>query len=431
MEVLQRWTSTKHGVKVNGSTKVVTKVKALEKVKVKAKDRVRTLEKDLEIRAKAKTKAKVEVAIGKVEAEVSRGYKGRGRGFKGKGRGFGGFGNYKGKGKGKAQAPTGVCHYCHKYGHFEAQGRQKQRGMGYQARNIDLENPSENASSTGTSTQAPTSVSRNQPSSQSGTQPTNKPVIRMVSMYCMGDQPASFPEEFELSEDSEEIEMEYFGRVLSVQEESVQEFGLEMRVMKKGNQTRTPCTNGTYDEHDQGQYIRMIHVEKTKEIEVVLDSGADISLAPLWMKRYGKRVPEKAKVVLRDAQGSRIKVSDQRVIQVEFEDASGNKVKVEEVFLISSVVHPLLAVGKLLKKGWQFRNGTSTGTFLVEGTTRIPVSYNNNSLTAKAFVRAVNKESVKKPIPVYLCNNLNDIVAEGRVGWTSWRDPFQVHYSTA
>ena len=30
---------------------------------------------------------------------------------------------------------------------------------------------------------------------------------------------------------------------------------------------------------------------------------------------------------------------------------------------------------------------------------------------------------------MYLCNNLNDIVAEGRVGWTSWRDPFQVHYS--
>ena len=38
----------------------------------------------------------------------------------------------------------------------------------------------------------------------------------MVSMYHMGDQPTSFPEEFELSEDSEEIEIEYFGRVLRV-----------------------------------------------------------------------------------------------------------------------------------------------------------------------------------------------------------------------
>ncbi|CAE7766812.1 ANK1 [Symbiodinium sp. CCMP2592] len=60
------------------------------------------------------------------------------------------------------------------------------------------------------------------------------------------------------------------------------------------------------------------------------------------------------------------------------------------VFLISSVVHPLLAVGKLLKKGWEFRDGTATGTFLTEGTTKIAVNYNNNSLTTRAFVRAVN-----------------------------------------
>ena len=258
-------------------------------------------------------------------------------------------------------------------------------------------------------------------------------------MYHMGDQPTSFPEEFELSEDSEELELEYFGRVLrvqeerdegeSVQEESIQEFWIGDEEEEEEQDPEQDPLHLWYDVQNQEQYVRMIHVEKTKEIEVVLDSGADVSLAPLWMKKYGKRVPEKARVVLRDAQGSRIKVSEQRIIQVEFEDVSGTKVKVEEIFLISSVVHPLLAVGKLLKKGWEFRNGTATGTFLVEGTTHIPVSYNNNSLTAKAFVRTVNKESTNRPIPMYLCNNLNDIVAEGRVGWTSWRDPFQVHYS--
>ena len=72
MEVLQRWTSTKHGVKVSGSTKVVTKEKVLEKAKVKVKAKARTLEKDLETKAKEKvTKAKVEVATGKAEVEVS------------------------------------------------------------------------------------------------------------------------------------------------------------------------------------------------------------------------------------------------------------------------------------------------------------------------------------------------------------------------
>ena len=51
------------------------------------------------------------------------------------------------------------------------------------------------------------------------------------------------------------------------------------------------------------------------------------------------------------------KGSEFRIIEVELKDAQGNIAKVEEVFLISSVVHPLLAVRKLLKKGWEFRDG--------------------------------------------------------------------------
>ena len=46
-------------------------------------------------------------------------------------------------------------------------------------------------------------------------------------MYHMGDQPTSFPEQFDLSEDSEEIEVEYFGRVLRVIGEEVQEERIE------------------------------------------------------------------------------------------------------------------------------------------------------------------------------------------------------------
>ena len=147
------------------------------------------------------------------------------------------------------------------------------------------------------------------------------------------------------------------------------------------------------------------------------------------MKKFGRKVPSSSRITLRDAQGTRIKVSDQRVIEVEFRDVQGNIVKVEEVFLISSVVHPLLAVEKLLKKGWEFRDGAATGTFLTEGTTRIAVNYNNNSLTTKAFVRAVYWEVEAKPIPIYLCENLKELVEEQHVGWTTWRDPYQVHFS--
>ena len=354
--------------------------------------------------------------------------------------------------------------------------------MGYQARNVDLESQSEQASTTGASTQAPSSGTRTSSQSQ-GTQGMQKPVIRMVSMYHMGDQPTSFPEEFELSEDSEEIEIEYFGRVLRVEgtEEEVtqepEEFWIgdeDDEYQENGDELDAwyhqdrgyfyECPNGCHlvswhpnmqeceygchhpprrnpvdrapgvaeriEQEEEGTFfVRAARRQGPREIAVVLDSGADISFAPMWMKRYGRRAPNTARIVLRDAQGSRIRVSDQRIIEVEFKDTQGNIVKVEEVFLISSVVHPLLAVGKLLKEGWEFRDGSATGTFLTEGATKIAVNYNNNSLTTRAFVRAVNYEVEGKPIPIHLCENLRELIEEQRIGWTAWRDPYHVHYS--
>ena len=342
--------------------------------------------------------------------------------------------------------------------------------MGYQARNVDLESQSEQASTTGASTQAPSSGTRTSSQSQ-GTQGTQKPVIRMVSMYHMGDQPTSFPEEFELSEDSEEIE----GTEEAIQEpeefwigdedDEYQENGDELNAWyhqdrgyfyecpngchlvswhpnmqeceygchhppRRNPVDRAPAVAERTEQEEEGTFfVRAARRQGPREIEVVLDSGADISLAPMWMKRYGKRAPNTARIVLRDAQGSRIRVSDQRIIEVEFKDTQGNIVKVEEVFLISSVVHPLLAVGKLLKKGWEFRDGSATGTFLTEGATKIAVNYNNNSLTTRAFVRAVNYEVEGKPIPIHLCENLREPIEEQRIGWTAWRDPYHVHYS--
>ena len=36
-----------------------------------------------------------------------------------------------------------------------------------------------------------------------------------------------------------------------------------------------------------------------------------------------------------------------------FQDSRGNQVKIEEVFLIANVLNPLLAVGKLVQRGWR------------------------------------------------------------------------------
>ena len=77
----------------------------------------------------------------------------------------------------------------------------------------------------------------------------------------------------------------------------------------------------------------MIHVEKTKEIEVVLDSGADISLAPLWMKKVWEKSPRGEPELFSETRKEvRSRFQIKGIIQVEFEDVSGNKVKVEEIF---------------------------------------------------------------------------------------------------
>ena len=48
------------------------------------------------------------------------------------------------------------------------------------------------------------------------TKAATKPTVRQIAMYRMGDKPDNFPEVFELDEDEEEIEIEYFGRILRV-----------------------------------------------------------------------------------------------------------------------------------------------------------------------------------------------------------------------
>eukprot|EP00439_Symbiodinium_sp_Y106_P062716 s4180_g9.t1 len=162
----------------------------------------------------------------------------------------------------------------------------------------------------------------------------------MVSMYHMGDQPTSFPEEFELSEDSEEIEIEYFGRVLRVigtepeegttqepeefwigdEDDEYQEDGDELNMWYHHDRGYFyECPNGchhlswhpnmqeceygchhpprrnpvdrtsvraarTEPEVEGTFFARTARRQGPREIEVVLDSGADISLAPMWMK---------------------------------------------------------------------------------------------------------------------------------------------------
>ena len=98
-------------------------------------------------------------------------------------------------------------------------------GTGGYARQVEGDQQSEDPSrtstttnNTGTTSTASTRQGTNQGSSSSSTsQGTRQPYVRKVSMFHIGDPPQSFPEEFELSENEEELEIEYFGRIMHVE----------------------------------------------------------------------------------------------------------------------------------------------------------------------------------------------------------------------
>ena len=179
---------------------------------------------------------------GKGESQYYKG-KGRGKG-KGKGRGKGrGRGSskgggkgysYKGKGKGYSSYNPGanLCHYCQKPGHYEANCRLKQRDM-QNARNVQEEDEQSIRTQT---TAVPNSSTSTATSRSSAAKSTAKPTVRQIAMYHMGDEPESYPEVFELDEDEEELEIEYFGRILRVTE--AEEFCLSSGEEKKKKQNK-------------------------------------------------------------------------------------------------------------------------------------------------------------------------------------------------
>ena len=58
--------------------------------------------------------------------------------------------------------------------------------------------------------------------------------------------------------------------------------------------------------------------KNAKEIEIILDLGADASVAPRWIRSFGKRMPFDAKVRLKDVQGKLIPSTDRRIIDLKF-----------------------------------------------------------------------------------------------------------------
>ena len=135
-------------------------------------------------------------------------------------------------------------------------------------------------------------------------------------------------------------------------------------------------------------------VTKGETVNIILDSGADMSVLPLSYKNCGKSLSKVS--VLRDAQGNRMPGGALRQAVVTLEDDNGNLVEIRETFALSKVTDPLLALGKMLRRGWKI-GSDGQDVKLVHGDFNKTVNFRSNSLALEAEIRMVGEQPSSVP----------------------------------
>ena len=346
-------------------------------------------------------------------------YKGRGRGFL-KGRGRGGrkgkgrsFSSNKGKSKGKGNVLAGVCHYCGKPRHYESQCRKKERDLGG-VREVQEEDEKSSAGGSSAAASIATTM-RTANSSSSAAQAKASAAgtrsVRQIAMYHMAE-PEEDSKLFHLDEGEEEDDdytVDYFGRVLRIEEFSL---------CDSDSDCVSACEESACDGQQQEgddpvmswwmseesairavQKVKNVCLEDHLRIEVILDSGADVSLLPLRLAPGRATSSKKNNARLQDAQGNKITCAGKQMVSLILFDCEGEPVCIQEEFIIADVVNPLLAVGKLIRAGWEVK--TEQRTILTDGESMIPVHFRKNSLATYAFIPELQQEDINDNMAKY------------------------------
>ena len=176
------------------------------------------------------------------------------------------------------------------------------------------------------------------------------------------------------------------GGQAEVEEASVYALGVPVYSMDATDWDNNWCLEPGLEAVEQGP-LQVNAVSRAKPIEVVIDSGADVSVAPLEVASYGK-VAEPVGVKMQDAQGKMIKEHGCRVIDVVMETAAGEEVMVRERFAIARVGSMILSLGRLLRQGWQLGHHGG-GPTMEKGDHRVPITLRRNTLMVPATISVV------------------------------------------
>ncbi|CAE7914103.1 unnamed protein product, partial [Symbiodinium necroappetens] len=132
-------------------------------------------------------------------------------------------------------------------------------------------------------------------------------------------------------------------------------------------------------------------VKEDEPALIILDSGADASMVPYSSGGRGSPAGG-SPPVLQDAQGNKIDGGTHRKFDFWFEASDGKRFAVREQCVVGNVQVPLLAVGKLLRRGWQIINDGELK--LQELKLQEPfgraakVAFRHNSLALRGHIRA-------------------------------------------
>ena len=126
-------------------------------------------------------------------------------------------------------------------------------------------------------------------------------------------------------------------------------------------------------------------------MDIILDSGSDVTLIPAHMAGLGTQVTSQPETYLRDAQGQRISTHDVRDVNFVFHATDGSVVNVKErAFFSDTIDSPLISFGKLVKAGWGIETSCNGSPMLAHPSgARVELAFRNNSLTISGTVRVV------------------------------------------
>jgi hypothetical protein len=138
-------------------------------------------------------------------------------------------------------------------------------------------------------------------------------------------------------------------------------------------------------------HVRAVTAE---QMEIVLDSGADVSALPLRFGTIGKSCPQPRDGAFVDAQGGKLNVRDVRIGKVQL-----GAVSFRERFIIADVTTPLLALGSIVRAGWSL-HADGTQQFLCKGDKTVEVLFKRNSLCAMGTISQISETDGEAVSPV-------------------------------